>query len=194
MGITRSSLSNKWKFDFKYTSSPFDIDIISKHFTSYIFDRPKDKITVYTIFENAFKPELINSLNLRRVLFEFGKEPEDFIGIEDKITAFEKEKEAKKVEEAQDEMFNSCDDEACKVITDTLLVHEFLSTNLKPTRLVTSEEDLKELSLLISLLLNADGYISFFTKNGITLDKVVAVIGIEKNDLLNILRMNVNKS
>jgi hypothetical protein len=194
MGITRSSLSNKWKFDFKYTSSPFDIDIISKHFTSYIFDRPKDKITVYTIFENAFKPELINSLNLRRVLFEFGKEPEDFIGIEAKITAFEKEKEAKKVEEAQDEMFNHCDDEARKVITDTLLVHEFLSTNLKPTRLVTSEEDLKELSLLISLLLSADGYIPFFTKNGITLDKVVAVIGIEKNDLLNILRMNVNKS
>ena len=163
-------------------------------YSSYNPNRPKEEITVYSIFENAFKPELINSLNLRRILFAFDKKPEDFLGIEAQLAAFEKQKEDQKKKEHQEKLFNSCDEEARKIINDTLRIHEYLSTNLKPTKLVTSEDDLRELSILISILLNADGYIPFFAKNSVTLDKVLSVIDLDISVLQSILKMSINKS
>ena len=192
-GMARIKITKKLQISFDYATQPFDIDIIKDVFGKYIFDRPNDQITVYSIFENAFNPKLVNSIRLRNLLFEFGKKPEDFIGIEEKLLAFEKEAETKQQEQKANELFAKCEVNAKKIMEDTLLLHELISTNMANYQLVSTLEDVKELSLLIAIILNAESYVPFFTRNGVTLDEILKKVGLEKDTLTSIRKMNVNK-
>ena len=194
LGMERSNMSKKLNISFNYDKKTFDIDAINDAFGKYIFDRPKDQITVYSIFENAFNPALVNTIRLRKLLFEYGKEPEDFIGIEGKLQAYEKEQERKRLEQIENEMLKKCDNKARKIIEDTLLLHELISTNMDSYPLVSTTEDVQELSLLIAILLNDESYVPFFTRNGVTLDEILTKVGLDKEMLTSIRKMSVNKS
>ncbi len=193
LGMERTNMSRKLDISFNYDKKPFDIDAINEVFGKYIFDRPNDRITVYSIFENAFNPELVNTIRLRRLLFEYGKEPEDFIDIERKLQAFEKEEELKYQKEVADRLFSKCDDKVKKIMEDTLRLHELISTNMDNYPLVSTTEDVQELSLLIAILLNDDSYVPFFTRNGVTLEEILTTVGLDKDILVSIRKMNVNK-
>ncbi len=194
LGMKRNNMSNKLDLNFEYDSQPFNIDIINDIFGKYIFDRPNDQITVYSIFENAFNPELVNTIRLRKLLFDYGKEPEDFVGIEAKLSSFEKEKAQKEQEKEQDSLLNRCDPQARKIMEDTLLLHEFISTNMNSYPLVSTTADVEELSLLIAVLLNDDSYVPFFTRNGVTLDEILVKVGLDKDIISSIRNMSINKS
>ena len=193
-GMSRINITKKLGISFDYATQPFDIDIIKDVFGKYIFDRPNDQITVYSIFENAFNPKLVNSIRLRNLLFEFDKNPEDFIGIEEKLLAFEKEVETKQQEQKATELFAKCEGKTKKIMEDTLLLHELISTNMANYPLVSTIEDVKELSLLIAILLNDESYVPFFTRNGVTLDEILTKVGLEKNTLTSIRKMSINKT
>ncbi len=192
-GITRTALSKAFEVDFSYSKKTFDIDIIKDHFTPYVFDRPNEEITVYSVFENAFKPELTNTLNLRRVLNTFKKEPEDFLDIEEKLEQDKKDKAAKEQENQIEGLIKKLDEPAKKVIYDTLLIHNYIDSNKDKLKLIKTENDIKAISLLISVLMNNESCLLFFNRNGITLDVVLNSIGLDKKQLDTILSSPIHR-
>ena len=191
MGMDRESIGEAFNLDFGYDDKEFNIDIIVKHFQQYIFDRPNPEITVYSIFENAFNPELTNTINLRRGLDKFGKKPEDFINIEQRIKEYEEELLRQERQEKQEELFDSCDEKAKKIMEDVLAIHEYIASN--KTNKITNPADIEELSILIALFINDQDYIPFFAHNGITLDVILAYAGLDKKILEDIKKMNINR-
>ena len=181
-GITRTTLAKAFEVEFTYSSKKFDIDIIKDHFTPYVFDRPNEEITVYSVFENAFKPELTNTLNLRRVLNTFKKEPEDFLDIEEKMEERKKSVAAKERENKIEEQIQKLDEPAKKLMYDAFLIHDYLDNHKDKLKLIKTESDIKAISLLISILINAEEYLPYFTRNGITLDVVLTSIGLDKKE------------
>ena len=194
LGMTRNSLAKAFEIMFSYHEAPLDIDVIKKHFTKYIFDRPIEQITVYSIFENAFKKELINSLYLRKGLDKFHKAPEDFLNIEKTLDEVDKSEKEKKEQAKINEIFGRCTDETKEVMENTLRVYEYIYVNMfKKHPLLKSVDDVKEVSLLIALLQHDDIFNQFFEHNGVYLDKALATIGLTKNDLTGILNQEVNR-
>ncbi len=194
LGMTRNSLAKAFEIMFSYHEAPLDIDVIKKHFTKYIFDRPIEQITVYSIFENAFKKELINSLYLRKGLDKFHKAPEDFLNIEKTLDEVDKSEKENKEQARINEIFGRCTDETKEVMENTLRVYEYIYINMfKKHPLLKSVDDVKEVSLLIALLQHDDIFNQFFEHNGVYLDKALATIGLTKDDLTGILNQEVNR-
>lgn len=191
--MKRVFLARCFGIEFAYQESKLDIDIIANEFAPYIFDRPNEEITVYSIFENAFKPELTNTLLLRKALDNFSKKPEDFFGIEEKIAAFEKEEQEKLQIEQEENLLKKCDDITKKVILDAMRIHEYLSTSGIKSPYLKTIEDIEELAILIAIFINDEDYIPFFVHNGITLDEILTEVGLDKKIIKEIRMMNVDK-
>ena len=129
LGITRGSLCKDFQVDFNYDEFPFDIDQINGPLRPYIFDRKPEEITVYSIFENAFIPQLTNSLKLRKALNNHSKKPEDFLGIEAKLTQYEKDKKIREEESDIKDTYSKCNDRAKQLLSLVLKIHTYLSKN-----------------------------------------------------------------
>ena len=192
-GMTRNELAKAFKIDYNYQEKGFDIYIILNHFVQYIFDRKNEEITVYSIFENAFKPELTNTLNLRKVLFKFGRQPEDFLDIDKSI----EEQKRKKVQLEENEKINSllshCTDDTKSIFQEVLKVYEFLSSSKIKSDLIKDKNDIKEAALLIAILDADHVYIPFFSRNGITLESVLEALEIDFKELEELKLKEVNK-
>ena len=193
LGMTRNALSKAIKVDFSYEDKKFDIDIIKDNFYPYIFNRPNEEITVYSIFENAFDPKLTNTLNLRKVLYTFSKTPEDFMGIENSLITFEQKQKELAMSEEQEKLINRCDEKSRTIIEDALLIHDYLKENLKNNELIQTEDDLEEISLLIALFVNDQEYVPFFIHNGVTLDEILSKVDLNIKTLEDIRKMTINK-
>ena len=191
IGITEGNLPDRFSIRYEYYDKPFDIDIINEHFKPYIFDREPKDITMYTIFENAFNPALKNSINLRKALFSYNKTPEDFIGIEAKITEFEKNQE---IEEQINKLYNKLNDRARPIVQTAFKIHKYLVANMSKIKIITSIEDIKELSMLIGFLVKGDSYKPFFANNGITLEGILKLINLNSNTFKEICDQEVDKS
>jgi hypothetical protein len=188
--MTRNNLSDSFDISFDYTEKPFNIDIINEQLRPYIFDRKPEDITIYSIFENAFIPELTNSLNLRRVLNIYSKTPEDFLDIQTKLLQFQKDQEAKKEIDKVDRIYYKCNDRT-KIFLDIILkVHTYLSTKNIP--IIKNNNDLHELSILIALFIIDNEYIPFFNRNGITLNIILNKTGLTEEDIINIRNIEPN--
>ena len=192
IGMDRSSLSNAIGISFNYQDKPFDIDIINSYYKEYIFDRDPEEITVHTIFENAFKKELTNSLFLRRILDKFHKVPEDFLNIDSKLSEYNKKLKQEEEQNKIDTLLNQCDDYIKKLFNDILRIHEYLLTNISKLNLIKNEDDIEELSILIALFLNDEEYIPFFIHNGVTLDELLSRINLNRNILNEIKSIKPN--
>ena len=190
-GMTRSNLANSFEISFDYTEKPFDIDIIDKQLRPYIFDRKPEEITIYSIFENAFIPELTNSLNLRRVLNIYSKTPEDFLDIQTKLLQFQKDEEQKEEQSIIEGYYYKCNDRTKLFITSIIKVHTYLST--RNLSIIKNNNDLQELSILIALFLGNNEYIPFFNRNGITLETILNKTGLTIEDINNINNITPNK-
>jgi len=192
IGMSRTSLTNALGISFNYQDKTFDIDIIDKYFKNYIFDRKPEEITVHTIFENAFKKELTNSLLLRKILNDYNTKPEDFLNIDSKLHAYTKKKEQQEEQDKINKLLNNCDDYIKKLFNDILRIHEYLLTNISKLNLIKNEDDIEELSILIALFLNDEEYIPFFIHNGITLDELLSRINLNRNILNDIKSIKPN--
>ena len=187
MGISRRDLASLFGFSYDFNDQQFDIDLIDNQLRPYIFDRPNNEITVYSIFDNAFKEELTNSLNLRKALFHYGKKPEDFLGMENIIRTKHEQIDKERIQKRTEELFAKCDSNSKKIMKDAILIYDYVSTRSYNSQLITSKEDIEELSLLIALFLHDNEFTPFFIHNGVTLDVLLSSIGLNKkaiNDLL----------
>jgi len=192
LGMKRGNLAKAFNFDFSYEERPFDIDIIDKYFKKYIFTGKE--ITVYSIFENAFRKELTNTINLRNALYKYGKTPEDFLDIKATLDAYDKAKKDRELEDKQEELLANCDKEVRTIMEDTLLIHEYIRTNIHTSELIKTSKDIQEISILIAIFINDENYIPFFIRNGVTLDEILSKVGLDRKTLSDIRRMSVNKS
>ena len=192
LGITRGSLCKDFQVDFNYDEFPFDIDQINGPLRPYIFDRKPEEITVYSIFENAFIPQLTNSLKLRKALNNHSKKPEDFLGIEAKLTQYEKDKKIREEESDIKDTYSKCNDRAKQLLSLVLKIHTYLSK--KNITIIKDYNDLQEISILIALFLNNNEYIPFFTHNGVTLEKVLSILNLTKEDMNEIYTISSNPS
>ncbi len=192
LGMSRTSLAKAFKVDFSYQDKSFDIEVILGPLKPYIFDRPNEKITVYSIFENAFRPELTNTLNLRRVLYKFGKTPEEFLDLKSSLEEWKKEKILAAENDKQKELFAHCTEQTLPIIKDALRIYEYLTIDENKKPLLQSLEDFKTVSILISLFYNDDSYIPFFNHNGVTIETILKAIGLTPEIIENVRNKNYN--
>lgn len=183
--LTRSNIVKSFNIDFDYQKSEFDIDIINDHFKKYIFDRDIKDISVYSIFENAFNDKLINSLNLREILFKYNSKIDDFINIEEKINSYKKKKENEKYEAKIKELFYKIDENNYDIIESSLKIYEYLNSK--------NINNVCDISILLSILNSNSDYNIYFNNNKIDLNSVLEYIGISINDFNNILTSDYKK-
>ena len=181
--ITRKKLSKFFGLDFSYSASSLDIEELEKVFGKYIFDREPSKITVNSILGNAFDPKLTNSVELRQALFEVNKKPEDFMDIDKLIEEYDlKLKERSKQAEIKNE-FDRFGNGAVPWIEKALKVYDYIKNNVKPNEFLTSDRDYKDMALLIICLDDKVDSSSYLKQNNITLDYLLSIMGITKDDL-----------
>ena len=193
LGMDRDSMATAADIDFEYTEKPFNIDIITGPLKPYIFDRPNAEITVYSILENAFRPELTNTLNLRNFLHKFGKTPEEFTDIKKAMSDQNQKLIVKAEKEALDAYYDSIVDDGLPIMEDALRIYEYL-TNLKNrSQLIKTPEDIKLISILISLFFNDTDYIPFFVHNGVTLDVICEILELKQEEIQAVRAKEYNK-
>ena len=190
IGVTRSKISKAFNMDINYETKKLDVEELEREFSKYVFDRDPDKISVYSIFENAFVPELTNSVRLRQALHEMGKEPEDFLGIEKQLADYDKKLEEDKKQKAIDELFAKVN--AKETNRNVLVLYDFLRTKVKGNELLTCDKDCKEMALIIANLMPDNSHAKFFEMYGVTLEYVLSLIGLEPSDISLILKNKCN--
>ena len=193
LGMSRNSLANALKIEFSYQDKTFDIDIILKYFKPYIFDRKNEDITVYSIFENAFKPELTNTLNLRRVLFKYGLKPEDFQDIRASLAEWQKKKITVAEEEKIRNLFYNSNGVPTSIIEDMLRFYEYLTDRQDKVDILKTKNDLKEAAILLAILSTDNEFNQFFYHNGITLEFVMNTLKIDSKELDSIRSRVINR-
>ena len=191
IGFKRNVLSDSYNLKVRYDKYDMNIDVIKCFFSKYIFDRDKDKITVHSIFENAFEPKLNNSVKLRQALFKMGKEPEDFLDIDKKLEQYDIELKHKELNDRVVKEFDRIKSEAKNITIQTIKIYEYLKNNNK-NELLNNDSDYKEMAMLIAILNNNNEYIQFFNNYNITLDYVLSLIGLNESDLDTILNNKCN--
>ncbi len=193
IGMTRNSLAEAIEVDFYYNEKPFDIDIIVGPLKPYIFDRPNEEITVYSIFENAFRPELTNTLNLRNLLHKYNRTPEEFLDLKKAISDHNKQMLAKAEQEKLDSYYNSCEEDGLPIMEDAMRIYEYLTSIKNRSPLLKTSEDLKLISILISLFFNDTAYIPFFERNGVTLEAICEILELKREEIEAIRTKEYNK-
>ncbi len=195
LGVTSGQIADQFSVYYKYYEKDFDIDIINNHFYKYIFDRDESEITVYSIFENAFVPALKNSINLRKALFVLGHQPEDFLDIETKIEAFEKEEKEREIKKEQDSLFNKCEKNSLGILNEAIILFSYIKANMDRIQNVSTINDVKELSMLIAILHRCnDEYGKYFNSNGIVLEDLINIINLDEESFDTLLTGDVDRS
>ena len=189
VGLTYDAIVKNFNFDWSYSEKKFNVEKLEKELGKYIFDRKPEEITVQSIFENAFEPKLTNSVKLRQLLYNLGKEPEDFLNINDKLEEYDRAKEQKRKKEKLLKEYGKFTTDDAEIMNRSVLVmYDYLKNNIKDNELLVSDEDYKEFSLLIVCLMKGSNYCKYFEQFGISLDYVLSLVGLTSKDLNNILK------
>ena len=193
IGMKKSSIINKLNLDsFSYSEKDFDIDTIDTFFKQYIFDRDVKDITISTILDNALTN--IDSFEFDKVLYEFDKTKDDVLNIKNKIDTYVKSEGERKRNKKIESLFVQCG-VIRTVIDDTLRIHKYIEDNNKEESIIKTEDDIKEFSLTLSLLLNdnKNKYSKFFEHNGITIEELLKVIGLTPDSIDKIKKSNYDR-
>ena len=185
-GLTRKNLTNFFDLDYSYESTELNIDELEKEFRKYIFDRDPEKISVYSIFNNAFDPKLTNSVELRQALFEMNKKPEDFIDLEKLMQEYDKYLLEEKKHSEVSHSFTRFKEPARSLMKDVLKIYYYLINNVKSNKYLQTYNDYKEMAMLIACLDDHYDSSKYLKMNGITQDYVLSLIGLTREDLDNI--------
>ncbi len=187
-GLTYDAIEKGFNIRWSYNESKLNVEILEKELGKYIFDRDPEEITVHSIFENAFEPRLTNSVRLRQLLFELGKEPEDLLNIDEKLKEYDIKKEQEKKDEELKKEFSKFSSKNAEIMNRSVLViYDYLKNNIKDNELLTSDDDYKEFAILIVSLMPGSDYSKYFSQFNITLDYVLSLVNLTQKDLNNIL-------
>jgi len=181
--VTRKKLSKFFDLDFSYTSSNLDIEELERVFGKYIFDREPSKITVNSILGNAFDPKLTNSVELRQALFSVDKKPEDFVDVDKLLEEYDSDIKERNKKAEIDRELDRFRNGTMSWIEDVLKVYNYLKKNVKPNEFLTSDNDYKEMALLIICLNDKVDSSKYLKMNNITLDYLLSIMGITEDDL-----------
>ena len=187
-GITTRKLTSFFNLDYIFDNYKINVEVLNKEFGKYIFDRDPNKITVHSIFENAFNPKLTNSVMLRQALFKYNKKPEDFLDIDDKLKKYELDLKNKKEHDDLVEAYGKINKNAEQINRAVLILYDYLKTNIKNNLLLQNDDDYKEMAILLVNLLPSSDRVEYFKMYNITLEYVLSLIGLKEIDLNNILK------
>lgn len=187
MGLYRDNILGGFNIvNLSYEERPFDIDLINTRLRPYIFDREDEKISVYSIFANAFNPKLVNSIMLRMVIDHYShKDCTYFMDIEKRF----KEYDGNKI------LYNYCTFNAQVIIKTAVKIYDAIIDDKDKYNLLETEDDVRELALLLSFFKNNDDSIRFFQHNGVDLDSIISIVGLPNNllDIIDDMEMSDDK-
>ena len=181
MGLSRQNLLVGFNVHLDYVDKPFDIDLVNTRLRPYIFDRDDEKISVYSIFANAFNPKLVNSLLLRNVINNYShKDCTYFMDIEKRFKEYDSKR-----------LLNNCTADAKVIIETAVKIHDAIIDDKDKYNLLETDDDVKELAILLSFFKNNDDSIRFFQHNGIDLESILSIVGLPNNILDKIDGMKI---
>lgn len=185
MGLSRDNILSGFNVNLSYEERPFDIDLINTRLRPYIFDREDEKISVYSIFANAFNPKLVNSIMLRKVIDHYShKDCTYFMDIEKRF----KEYDGKM-------LYDYCTADAKVIIETAVKIYDAIIDDKDKYNLLETEDDVRELAILLSFFKNNDDSIRFFQHNGVDLDSIISIVGLPNNllDIIDDMEMSDDK-
>ena len=191
--LSEKNICDFFNISFSFTKKEIDVNAVNTVFRKYIFDRDEDKITVYSILENAFKPELINTVKLRQLLFKNNKQPEDFFDLSNKINKYyddlQKSEELKQIDNEFKRIASDCK----KIFEDVLRLYNYLKENVRDNKLLISDDDYKVMALLIINIFENKEYQQFFIDSGLTLEYILSLINMNIGNINEALSKSYNR-
>ncbi len=179
-GIDFYAINNFINCDLEWSNTPkIDINIVDKHFRDYIFEgnnkgKNREEVSLYAILENVFRSK---NINFKMFLKNKGISLDDFIDVKDKVETCFRDTQEQKYKNKSIVYFKGelkLDDVNFNGIVLMSKVYNCLSENTS-----FSEEEKKELSIIISYLLSDYKSKVFLERNGLTLDRISEYIGID---------------
>lgn len=190
VGLTGDSIANFFNCRISKDSYNIPMDEINKKFRMFIYggvnkDKPRELITIASIIENAMNKELNDSFEMDRFMNSIGLSYNIFINFADKVKAYHEE--ISKKETTKLIMYlNRCGEEVYTFMMDATKAYKYLKKNLSRLKLVYEENDIEELSILITALQRSNLYSRLFEHNAISLETVLAKTGLTQEDLREI--------
>lgn len=202
LGFSVSSVSSYLKINSNgLLNFPIDIDLLSKEYGNYIFggnnkDKKREELSPSALAKNIFAKEINNSVAISKFLAHFNQSYSEYSNFDENYQVYlEKTKERKRKEEAEQVIrsYSSAD----SYLFNVFKIYQRLKVELEEgrirTTLITDEDDIKELSMLLGILYGSNSSNKFFAKNNITLEAVLKACNLSDCDLLkNLYHANID--
>lgn len=171
--------------------SPIDIDILKEKYENYIFggknkDRKREELTPIQIAQNIFSKEMNNSVNISKFLANFNQTYGTYARFTENYQKYEKAKEDLQRAKDSEYLIKSYSN-SFYYLYFVFITHQILEKQIEngdvSRDLLTDEEDLKELSMVLGLFLTTNLSKRFFEKNDITKENILMACNLPENFL-----------
>ena len=195
LGITKDKICSYFKISTSFPEDITDIDILANDYKEYVFNgnnegKEKKDITVFSISQNIFNKNLNNSVLISKLLAKFNLCYEDFLDLESKYQEYTERMAVIRKEEEDKAFVEGYSNNTSIFLKDVLVIHNIILEKIKNgeinTTLVTNNDDIAELSIVIAALLNDCNSKKFFEKNNITIDNILETLNL-KSETFNYL-------
>ncbi len=180
---------------------PIDIDLLSKEYGTYIFggknkEKARPELTPMEISKNIFSKDINNSVVLSKFLAHFDQSYDNYAMFEENYQKYlEATKENKRQEEAKN-LIECYSSSTVGYLKSVFRIHGRIVDQLQngdmSTPLLTCEDDIKELSMILGLFLHSNDSTQFFEKNGITLEEIMKLCHLKPNILQDLSNVPIN--
>ena len=190
VGITQKKIEEQFNLNVS-GDNIIDIDIIKENFLPYLISYENMVLTVEEILQNAIR--LDNTFEFKKFFYNFKIDITSYSDLLFKLELYKLALDKKKEEDKINGIFNSFDYDTLSCVNSVIKIHTYLNDNRSRIKLVQSDDDIKELSILLGLFLNDAEFLPFFQQNGISLNVILDKIGLNMNDINNITSIPVDK-
>lgn len=189
LGFTTSKVCSYLKINSDYLlSSSIDIDLLVQEYGTYIFggkNKPlkREELSPFMLAKNIFNKEINNSVSLSKFLANFGQSYDRYDNFEENYQSYTEEtKEKKEMSEAENLIRSYYN--ADTYLFGVLKAHRVLTQQIQDGNLnsilITCPDDITELSMILGLFYCSNSSVKFFEKNGITLDSILKICGLDR--------------
>lgn len=202
LGFSISSICSYLKINGNsLLNEPIDIDLLTKEYGNYIFggknkDKKREELTPKELAKNIFTKEINNSVSLSKFLANFHQSYDSYAQFEENYQSYiEKTREKKRRDEAISMIrsYTSADSYLFNVFKIHRIIDGELQNGKLQTSFISSEDDIKELSMILGLFYCYNSSKEFFVKNNITLENILKTCGLDSTlfDRLSYLEVDL---
>lgn len=192
LGVSSSSLPKN--------SLNADIDLLTQEYGVYIFggknkNLQRNELTIPHIAQNIFTKEINNSVSFSKLLASFNTSYDDLLDFDNKYQEYKIKSQVEKQENEANQTLSKYPNSVVTYLQSVFRIHQRIldSVNEKEesSNILSNEEDILELSMILGLFVVENKSRAFFEKNNITLDYILKESGFDHSLLENLSNVSI---